>query len=138
MLFRSQYEKYGATLISELKIGVYSFSLFHYPEEDLYEINIRALNANFLDPASHTDKTFNNISRVKKSEINTIKTTLNNWINIRGHLVFGSHNKRRIEVYKRLLSKLITGVHYEKWPRPVEGGGEYWCAITYDNNILNR
>ena len=129
--WKAYYAQYGGVLADKLEVPGYHLSLWHYPEDDSYEVNIAQEDVDWSDPATHTAQ--RPVGHIPRAVLNKIAE----WMNIRGHLAVGSHNEKRLAVYKRLFQRGL-GAKIVDIPWAVPGGGHYFVAITTDHDVFNR
>lgn len=126
------FKEHGAVLHDYMEAAGYTLSLFHYPAEGIYEVNINYKGLDFTDPQ---------VQRQRQSVTGYIPkhkvfNKLQEWFEKCGHLAMGSHDPKKVQHYKRMLSRLggqIVDVTDE-----VPGGGHYFFVIGWDRHVMDR
>ncbi len=127
------FDLYNAKLIDLFKDSGYNMSLWHYPESNLYEVDLGYLDYDWTNSNVQQSKLpAGQIPRIAMAQ------KLNQWIMIGGHLIMGSNNVKRVEQYKRLVKRAIPAASIIDVSVPIPGGGKYFIASTTDKDANNR
>lgn len=131
--FLGYYRQHGATLADSVGAAGYTLSLWYYQDERIYEVNIDYKGLDFTDPA---------VQRQRQSvtgyiPMHQLARKLREWLNQYGHLVMGSHNPRKVDLYKRLFARQLPGKIVDM-EGDVPGGGNYFFVIGWDKDVVSR
>lgn len=131
--FAGYYQQYRGKLADSFESAGYTLSLWLYPDERIYEVNINYRGLDFTDPE---------VQRRRQSVTGYMPThhiagKLREWFQRCGHLAMGSHDPRKVALYKRLFARELGG-RIEDVTGDVPGGGHYFVVIGWDHDVMNR
>lgn len=132
--FKKYYKQYGGKLADAFEASGYTLSLWHYPNENVYEVNVNYRGLDFTDPKVQQRK---QKSVTGYMPTHSLAEKLREWFDKCGHLAMGSHDARKFGLYKRLFARELGGQIVDM-TGDVPGGGHYFFVIGWDKDVMDR